>query len=804
MNVFTDEELEEEEKEPLKVRLLNIAIKALDFFCIWDCCWCWIRLQELFALIVFDPFMELFITLCIVVNTLFMAMDHHNMNDDFAHFLDVGNTFFTTTFAIEAFLKLIALSPKFYFREGWNIFDFLIVTLSLMEKAFEGVGGFSVLRTFRLLRVFKLAKSWPTLNLLITIMGKAMGSLGNLTFVLGIIIFIFAVMGNQLFSKSYEPQNFESGVLPRWHFKDFLHSFMIVFRVLCGEWIESMWDCMHVCGAICVPFFLCVVIIGNLVVLSLFLALLLSSFGASNLSAPTSESADTKKLQEAFERFSRAQRWIKNRILSIFKPRNRISDQTLKNGLSIKDVNEGRMTKLTAGEEETENTGESEEMTHQARKSKLQNSALTVLNSIKVANAMKPQENAIAHESTALTIEHNKEQEEEKNFDADAVDANENEMAVENVDLSEYPADCFGESFYQRFPCCLEETPFWDRWKRIRFSCYQLVENKYFETLVITLILFSSGTLVSLLSISVDIRLTLTPFQALEDVYLKDRQWLIDMLYYVDKFFTIIFFFEMVLKWFAYGFKYYFSNAWCWLDFIIVMVSVLNFGAELMNMSKVQAFKTMRTLRALRPLRAMSRMQGMKVVVNALVQAIPAIFNVLLVCLIFWLIFAIMGVQFFSGKFAYCRNRQTKEAYNASEVPNMQVCTNNSEAEWHNPSINFDNVPNAYLALFQVATWKGWLPVMDHAVDSRHKSGLQPIFEINKYMYIYFVFFIILGSFFTLNLFIGVIIDNFNEQKKKTGGSMELFMSEDQKKYYNAMKKMGKRKPIKAIPRPRV
>lgn len=40
-----------------------------------------------------------------------------------------------------------------------------------------------------------------------------------------------------------------------------------------------------------------------------------------------------------------------------------------------------------------------------------------------------------------------------------------------------------------------------------------------------------------------------------------------------------------------------------------------------------------------------------KVVVNALVQAIPSIFNVLLVCLIFWLIFAIMGVQMFAGKY---------------------------------------------------------------------------------------------------------------------------------------------------------
>ena len=91
-----------------------------------------------------------------------------------------------------------------------------------------------------------------------------------------------------------------------------------------------------------------------------------------------------------------------------------------------------------------------------------------------------------------------------------------------------------------------------------------------------------------------------------------------------------------------------------------------------------------------------------------------------------------------------------------------------------------------------------------HRLSFNSQINKQPIRETNIYMYLYFVFFIIFGSFFTLNLFIGVIIDNFNEQKKKAGGSLEMFMTEDQKKYYNAMKKMGSKKPLKAIPRPRV
>ncbi|NWI80265.1 SCN5A protein, partial [Dryoscopus gambensis] len=98
------------------------------------------------------------------------------------------------------------------------------------------------------------------------------------------------------------------------------------------------------------------------------------------------------------------------------------------------------------------------------------------------------------------------------------------------------------------------------------------------------------------------------------------------------------------------------------------------------------------------------------------------------------------------------------------------------------------------------ATFKGWMDIMYAAVDSREYEE-QPEWEYNLYMYLYFVIFIIFGSFFTLNLFIGVIIDNFNQQKKKISGQ-DIFMTEEQKKYYNAMKKLGSKKPQKPIPRP--
>ncbi|OXA57494.1 Sodium channel protein para [Folsomia candida] len=688
-----------------------------------------------------------------------------------------------------------------------------VVLLSLMEMLFEDAGlpGISALRSFRLLRVFKLAKSWPTLNLLISIMGKTMGALGNLVFVLLIIVFIFAVMGMQLFAKNYfdKVHLFPDGELPRWNFTDFWHSFMIIFRVLCGEWIESMWDC----------------------------------FGASNLSSPQAD-AETNKLAEAFHRIGRFFRWLRTGIrTSLSKLYNLIKCQSKSQMQSSNRVDDSvsltssktmrsqrtkvilRNGKSYDGESMKLNTG-----TGPSKKGKLNQKARMIINAQRLTNSkkrangksMNGNEKSLSksdtngddvYETISLkSYSSNKkvlgsriemEDEEYKSTSKNDIDEYEDDDDVGEFNADdedqmiapdqksttaneeeEFPSDCFPPKFYEKFPIFnIEGTPFGVGWANLRLKTFRLIENTYFETAVIIMILLSSLAL------------------ALEDVHLPKNPVLIDILYYMDRIFTVIFLLEMLVKFLALGFRTYFTNAWCWLDFVIVMVSIINFIAALVGLGSVQAFKTMRTLRALRPLRAMSRMQGMRVVVNALVQAIPSIFNVLLVCLIFWLIFAIMGVQLFNGKFYKCIDPidQSKPDYRI--ITGKLECLANN-LTWENSKMNFDHVGKAYLSLFQVATFKGWIQVMNDAIDSRQEDE-QPNRESNFPMYIYFVIFIIFGAFFTLNLFIGVIIDNFNEQKKKAGGSLEMFMTEDQKKYYAAMKKMGSKKPVKAIPRPK-
>lgn len=96
-------------------------------------------------------------------------------------------------------------------------------------------------------------------------------------------------------------------------------------------------------------------------------------------------------------------------------------------------------------------------------------------------------------------------------------------------------------------------------------------------------------------------------------------------------------------------------------------------------------------------------------VVNALVGAVPSIFNVLLVCLIFWLIFSIMGVNLFAGKFFYCFNETSQEKIDPKVVDNKTECValmeaNFSEVRWKNVKVNYDNVGMGYLSLLQVVS----------------------------------------------------------------------------------------------------
>ncbi|KAM7176580.1 sodium channel protein type 5 subunit alpha-like [Macrochelys suwanniensis] len=794
------EELEESQQKYPRC-LKDFALKYL----VWDCCPLWLRIKNKVTILVMDPFTDLAITVCIVMNTIFMALEHYNMTRTFKVMLHIGNMVFTGIFTAEMILKIIALDPYYYFQQRWNIFDSLIVTLSLIElglpkpRGRRGGGTLSVLRSFRLLRVFKLAKSWPTLNTLIKIIGNSVGALGNLTLVLAIIVFIFAVVGMQLFGKSYAENccKISENCKPRWHMMDFFHSFLIIFRILCGEWIDTMWSCMVVAGQpLCLLVFLLVMVIGNLVVLNLFIALLLNSFSADNLQAPEDD-GEMNNLKIAFARIHRGLHLVKHATWDYYcglcqhpkkaakkKKKLAAKNTCVEAGKEGENCKENHSNNGTEKHEDKCSVSILEDITNPNR-----------FVCVPIAEADSDSEDYGEDDDKPTTFsetEHSKQHLDDISCsEGSTVDLTNPEELLQQIpelaeDLKE-PDNCFPEGCVRHFPCCVVNTTTFPgkTWWNLRKTCYKVVEHSWFESFIIFMILLSSGAL------------------AFEDIHLQKRENIKTMLEFLDKVFTYIFVFEMFLKWLAYGFRKYFTNAWCWLDFLIVDVSLVTLIANSLEYSEMGAMKSLRTLRALRPLRALSRFEGMRVVVNALIGAIPSIMNVLLVCLIFWLIFSIMGVNLFAGKFGKCVNLTEEKSELNKNIKNKQNCLDYNDTQkiyWTNVKVNFDNVGSGYLALLQVATFKGWMDIMYAAVDSRGKEQ-QPQMEDNLYMYLYFVVFIIFGSFFTLNLFVGVIIDNFNQQKKKISGQ-DIFMTEEQRKYYNAMKKLGSKKPQKPIPRP--
>nr|XP_020826260.1 sodium channel protein type 11 subunit alpha isoform X4 [Phascolarctos cinereus] len=829
-----------QEYEKSQQKCLPCQKNFVSKYCIWECCPLWLHIKRTVELIIMDPFADLAITICIIVNTVFMAMEHCGKGKDFEKMLNIGNYVFTGIFVAEMFFKIIALDPYYYFLRPWNIFDGIIVVLSLVEIIISSsiTSNLSILRSLRLLRVFKLAKSWPTLNTLIKIIGHSVGALGNLTLVLAIIVFIFSVVGMQLFGTTFNDTVSRSNSTGlqrrRWHMGDFFHSFLVVFRILCGEWIDNMWECMRESPhMLCILVFLLILVIGNLVVLNLFIALLLNSFSREERGGNGAGEVRKTKLQLAFDRFHRAFHFVKRAIWqfcsSSFKKQRfrKPKDVSKKQKAQNKDIIplESGINREQANHEKfcpqdetsppgftglgciQENLnarhpslvkaplaeGEEDEDSESLDEDEPQDFMETEFCKQEEKECMSPgavsgEVDVFSEDGTEWTAQKLKEKFDTISYlsNCSTIDLKDLNLLIPEMIPEKGPERCLPKVCNKCFPCFalnVRKSP-GILWLKLRITCYRIVKHNWFESFIIFMILLSSGALI------------------FEDCHLPSKPTIKKLLEFTDRVFTYIFILEMFLKWVAYGFRKYFTNAWCFLDFIIVNVSIISLIAD--NSTTPLSFnvKSLRTLRALRPLRALSQFEGMRVVVNALVGAIPAILNVLLVCLIFWLIFCMLGVNLFAGKFGKCINQNKKETINYTIISNLSLCRIDIHPDvcWTNAKVNFDNVGIGYLALLQVATFKGWMDIMYAAVDSRGEKQ-QPNFEANKAAYLYFVVFIIFGSFFTLNLFIGVIIDNFNQQQKKLGGQ-DIFMTEEQKKYYNAMKKLGSKKPQKPIPRP--
>jgi hypothetical protein len=206
-------------------------------------------------------------------------------------------------------------------------------------------------------------------------------------------------------------------------------------------------------------------------------------------------------------------------------------------------------------------------------------------------------------------------------------------------------------------------------------------------------------------------------------------------------------------------------------------------------------------VRMLRPLRLIARHGGMKLIVNALLQTLPHVASVLLICLLFLVVFGILGVQLFGGRFYACNDEAitTREACTGEYYPDGHGSAPEPRV-WANPKFgSFDSLPDASLLLFEMQGLEGWPDVMFSGIDAVD-VGIAPIRNHNPAAALYFMTWIVVGAFFILNLFIGVIVDRFDEIKKTEDGLK--IMTPEQQQWVHAQYLMLRASAITRAARP--
>ncbi|VEN59052.1 unnamed protein product, partial [Callosobruchus maculatus] len=220
---------------------------------------------------------------------------------------------------------------------------------------------------------------------------------------------------------------------------------------------------------------------------------------------------------------------------------------------------------------------------------------------------------------------------------------------------------------------------------------------------------------------------------------------------------------ECFMKILAYGFLMhpgaYLRNGWNLLDFTIVVIGLIS--GVLTNLTKdTFDVKALRAFRVLRPLRLVSGVPSLQVVLNSILRAMVPLLHIALLVLFVIIIYAIIGLELFSGKMHMsCYNNKSGQwmdnphpcgrdgvGFNCSQYGEEMICKDG----WKGPNdgiTNFDNFGLSMLTVFQCITLEGWTDVLYNIQDALGRT----------WQWSYFVSMVILGAFFVMNLILGVL-----------------------------------------------
>ncbi|GAB0176765.1 voltage-dependent T-type calcium channel subunit alpha-1I [Grus japonensis] len=803
------------------------------------------------------------IMIAILVNTISMGIEHHEQPEELTNILEISNVVFTSMFALEMILKLAAFGLFDYLRNPYNIFDSIIVIISIWEIIGQSDGGLSVLRTFRLLRVLKLVRFMPALRRQLVVLMKTMDNVATFCMLLMLFIFIFrllggkenhsdelivvaerfifynisssypnSILGMHIFGCKFSLRTDTGDTVPdRKNFDSLLWAIVTVFQILTQEdWNVVLYNGMASTSPWASLYFVALMTFGNYVLFNLLVAILVEGFQAEgDANRSYSDEDQSSSNMEELDQFQEVQEGSDPKLCAIPVTPNGHLDPSLPS--SNPPVAAGGVTNSSRNSLQPDHirvaVGSRKSsvmslgrMTYDQRslsssrsshygawgRSGAWGSRRSSWNSLARGHSLKHKPPSAEHESL-LSGERHRAADGEPDGTARVFHHRrtlslDNKGSCDLLELASVPPghrvtrklgavsgasehqDCNGKmpsiakeifpkmnnrkergeddeeidyslcfrirkmmEVYKPDWCELRED--WSIYlfspqNRFRLLCQTVIAHKLFDYVVLAFIFLNCITI------------------ALERPQIEHRSTERIFLTVSNYIFTAIFVAEMTLKVVSLGLYFgdqaYLRSSWNILDGFLVFVSLIDIvvsvasagGAKILGVLRV-----LRLLRTLRPLRVISRAPGLKLVVETLISSLKPIGNIVLICCAFFIIFGILGVQLFKGKFYHCLGVDIRNITNRSDC----VAAN---YKWVHHKYNFDNLGQALMSLFVLASKDGWVNIMYNGLDAVAVDQ-QPVTNNNPWMLLYFISFLLIVSFFVLNMFVGVVVENFHK-----------------------------------------
>ncbi|KAM9597579.1 voltage-dependent T-type calcium channel subunit alpha-1G isoform 26-T26 [Trichechus inunguis] len=770
----------------------------------------WRLICDTFRKIVDSKYFGRGIMIAILVNTLSMGIEYHEQPEELTNALEISNIVFTSLFALEMLLKLLVYGPFGYIKNPYNIFDGVIVVISVWEIVGQQGGGLSVLRTFRLMRVLKLVRFLPALQRQLVVLMKTMDNVATFCMLLMLFIFIFSILGMHLFGCKFASERDGDTLPDRKNFDSLLWAIVTVFQILTQEdWNKVLYNGMASTSSWAALYFIALMTFGNYVLFNLLVAILVEGFQAEEISKREdasgqlsciqlpvdSQGGDATKSESEPDFFSpslegNGDRKKRLALVSLGEhPELRRSllppliIHTAATPMSLpKSSSTGLAEPLGPASRRTSSSwsaepGAAHEMKSppSARSSPHSpwsaasswTSRRSSRNSLGRAPSLK-RRSPSGERRSLLSGEGRESQDEEDSSEEERATPagsdryhggsleREAKGSFDLPDTLQVPGlhrtasgrssasehqDCNGKSapgrlaralrlddppldgddaddegnlskgermrawIRARLPACCRERDSWSAYifppqSKFRLLCHRIITHKMFDHVVLVIIFLNCIT------IAME-RPKIDPHSA-ERIFLTLSNYI----------FTAVFLAEMTVKVVALGWCFgeqaYLRSSWNVLDGLLVFISIIDILVSMVSDSGTKILgmlRVLRLLRTLRPLRVISRAQGLKLVVETLMSSLKPIGNIVVICCAFFIIFGILGVQLFKGKFFVCQGEDTRNITNKSDCAEASY-------RWVRHKYNFDNLGQALMSLFVLASKDGWVDIMYDGLDA--------------------------------------------------------------------------------------